>query len=330
MPRTQQFSSEEIHKIFLLKSQKKSVKDIAKVMNRSCAGIYKVLTRKNHAPKPRSGRPKKTSLRDDRQIVRIASNNSISLRQIAAQSQLNVSKDIIHRRLRQTSFIVHQKMQKQPPLTHKHKQERLTWAKEHMTWDDQWISVIFSDEKKWNLDGPDGWASYWHDLRKEKKCFFSRQQGGGSVMVWGAFSFNGVANLAIISGRQKSEDYQRTLEEHLLPYAEDLGGAKFIFQQDNASIHSSNSTKAWFLKKNITVMKWPARSPDLNPIENLWGIMSRRVYTHNKQFESVNELKKAILNCWFTLEPELLQNLIQSMKHRVFDVINNNGNCIRR
>jgi len=48
----------------------------------------------------------------------------------------------------------------------------------------RWNSIIFSDEKKFNLDGPDGYQYYWRDLRKEKETYFTRHSGGGSVMVW--------------------------------------------------------------------------------------------------------------------------------------------------
>ena len=48
--------------------------------------------------------------------------------------------------------------------------------------------VIFSDEKKFNLDGPDGLAYYWHDIRREKQFFEKRQQGSESDMIWGAIS----------------------------------------------------------------------------------------------------------------------------------------------
>lgn len=52
-----------------------------------------------------------------------------------------------------------------------------------MAWADQWKRVIFSDEKKVNLDGPDGLNYYWHDLRNEKEIKMSRNFGGGAVMV---------------------------------------------------------------------------------------------------------------------------------------------------
>ncbi|GBN51643.1 hypothetical protein AVEN_130671-1 [Araneus ventricosus] len=86
----------------------------------------------------------------------------------------------------------------------------------------KWQSVLFSDEKKWNLDGPDGWASYWHDLCKEPLCLFlNRRQGGGSVMVWAAFCYNGQVSLHFASGLQTPQYYTKTLEDncyHLLSF----------------------------------------------------------------------------------------------------------------
>uniref|UniRef100_T1IRD1 Uncharacterized protein n=1 Tax=Strigamia maritima TaxID=126957 RepID=T1IRD1_STRMM len=76
-----------------------------------------------------------------------------------------------------------------------------------MSWKDEWIEVLFSDEKKFNLDGPDRWTHYWHDLRKETK----RQMGGGSVMVSETFGFNGITDLAFITTRMNSQKYQEIL-----------------------------------------------------------------------------------------------------------------------
>ena len=101
----------------------------------------------------------------------------------------------------------------------------------------------------------------------------------------------------------------------------------FIFMQDNAPIHVSRSTRAWLQRKNVPLLDWPANSPDLNPMENLWGILVRRIYAENQQYHNVDELKKAIVAAWHTIDQEVLDNLL-SMDNRIFQVIRNNGDTI--
>ncbi|ETN04004.1 hypothetical protein PPTG_23679 [Phytophthora nicotianae INRA-310] len=76
------------------------------------------------------------------------------------------------------------------PLTAVHKAHRLDWSKTMVVMPQEgWQRIIFSDEKKFNLDGPDGLRNYWRDIRRDPRTTVRRQNGGGSVMVWGAFSF---------------------------------------------------------------------------------------------------------------------------------------------
>ena len=191
-----------------------------------------------------------------------------------------------------------------------------------------WFKVIWSDEKKWNLDGPDSLNSYWHDLRKEPKYFSCRNFGGGTLMSWAAFSTQGKLQIAFPSARMNSEEYQEVLEACLIPFLEEHDEIPLIFQQDNASIHASASTKQWLADRDINVLSWPACSPDLNVLENAWGILARRVYTNNRQFQTVAQLKMAVVEAWNELDMNLINRLVESVPNRLFQLIQRNGASI--
>ena len=72
-------------------------------------------------------------------------------------------------------------------------------------------------------------------------------------------------------------------------------------------------------------MEWPACSPDLNVIENVWGILARRVYANNRQFQSIRELRNAITTFWGEIDMNLLKKLVDSVPNRLCQVINRNG-----
>jgi hypothetical protein len=202
---------------------------------------------------------------------------------------------------------------------------RAGWATDHLTWATRWQKIVFSDEKKFNLDGPDGWASYYHDVRKPELLHNKRHTGGGGVMIWAAIGWRGKSDLAFIQGNMNSEAYQAVLRDHLLPHGARIGGARWIFMQDNASIHRSHSTRAWLQDHNVRVLPWPARSPDMNPIENMWGMLARLVYASGKQYSNVEELKTAITAKWAEIGAEYRRGLYNSMHSRMEKVIEAGG-----
>lgn len=272
------------------------------------------------------GRPRSLSVRDERRLLRAASNSPKSAKQLKMELQLPISASRTRAYLNNASNLRHKKPQRAPVLSQKHKDHRLEWAKKHLRWNFvEWSNVVFSDEKRFCNDGPDGFMSYWHDIRKEETLLSRRQNGGGGLMVWGAFAMHGRCELAIMAGRQKTEDYLRIMESHLLPFADENMPITWTYQQDNAPIHVSVKAKSWFEEQHIRLMDWPARSPDLNPMENVWGWLSRAVYANNRQFVSTSELKDCIFDNWSKMPQELVTKLVTSMHNRAVAVIERRG-----
>lgn len=147
-------------------------------------------------------------------------------------------------------------------------------------------------------------------------------------MVWAAFSATGRVKLAFVPKKMNSFQYRFVLRRSLLPFWRRNRQRNLVFMQDNAPIHRSQSTKDWLARKRIALLDWPANSPDLNPQENVWGYMVRKIYANNKQYQDVNSLKKAIVAAWQTVDQKLIDNLVLSMDNRLFRVIRRQGGPI--
>ncbi len=93
--------------------------------------------------------------------------------------------------------------------------------------------------------------------------------------------------------------------------------------QDGASIHSAKVTLKWLDAHTITLFDNPSRSPDLNPIENVWGYLARHVYEDGKQYNSIPDLVAAIKRVWSAIPISYLKNLIKSIPKRCLEVVTN-------
>ncbi len=105
----------------------------------------------------------------------------------------------------------------------------------------------------------------------------------------------GVGELHFIDGIMNSQMYYSILKEKMLPSLHALG-RRTLFQLDNDPKHTSKATVGFLKKNRVKVIQWPSMSPDLNPIEHLWGILKRQVEHHSPS--SIQSLKYVILEEW--------------------------------
>lgn len=150
-------------------------------------------------------------------------------------------------------------------------------------------------------------------------CHFDLQQGYPSkIMIWACMSSRGLSKLCIVEGNMDSDKYINVMETHLLPQAAQwFPCGDWVYQQDGARCHTSRKTMNFFAENNVEVLPWCPNSPDLNPIENVWGLLKEKV--HKKAARTKAELVAnlhAIINdteYWSTI----CRNLIESMPRRL-------------
>lgn len=330
MGRGKRLTEVERQIIVALKNEGLSNREVAKRIKRSANVVDNfVRVKENYGIKKSPGRPRALSKRQERAILRVASNSMLSASAIAKEAGVKTNVRNIQRLLKTSPIRSRRKLKKKPPLTSKHVDARLQFAQNHMSWTKEWQNVIFSDEKKFNLDGPDGYSCYYHDLRKEEIILSRRHTGGGSVMVWAAVGYLQKTDLQFLTKSVNAQSYLNILNNILLKYGESLTGGYYIFQHDNATVHTAKVVSSWFKEHGIKVLEWPARSPDLNIMENIWGLLSRRVYQNSRQFSNIIDLKNAIKDAWNKIPQTYIKKLYDGIPTRIFETIRLNGKCTR-
>ncbi|GFU77555.1 transposable element Tc3 transposase [Trichonephila clavipes] len=131
-------------------------------------------------------------------------------------------------------------------------------------------------------------------------------------MVWAAIMINGRTRLHVVANGTMTG--QRYIDEVLLPHVRlfrGVVGGKFVFMDDNATCHRTLAVQDWLDSEGNQRLVWPARSPDLNPIENVWDALGRQVAGRNYPPTSKNTLIRALTEEWDKLPQLLLDNVVQ-------------------
>jgi transposase len=204
-----------------------------------------------------------------------------------------------------------------PLVTPLQERNRINWCLQHKDLD--WKNVWFSDETYIEINHST--IPVWH--KKGKKPTTSKTKFGVKIMCWGAVSCRFKSKLSIVESTMTADRYIEVLQGYLLEKNSEFLISRDIFQQDNASCHTARVTKDYLAKKNIAVLPWPASSPDLNPIENIWAILKQNV--ERRPVKSKSELIPVILEEWNKIDLNLIRKTIESMPRRLTQVIERGG-----
>lgn len=128
-----------------------------------------------------------------------------------------------------------------------------------------------------------------------------------------------------MNGRQDYKKYISVLEQFLLPVSDWHYESTFIFEHGNAPIHTSLETVQWLSTNTINLMQTPPRSTNLTRIDNLWGLFALSVYCNANPFNTVDDLKKTVIEEWEKISSESMKKLIGSVQNRGVDILCNEG-----
>jgi hypothetical protein len=132
----------------------------------------------------------------------------------------------------------------------------------------------------------------------------------------------------VIEGNVTSASYQQTLQQHLIPYINQLDYQP-LFMQDNAPVHTSRSSKLFLQNHGIETIEWPPQSPDINPIENVWALMKREVEGYPKMPSNRAELISRFQTAWNNIPMQVWTNLMNSLPKRLALVKKRKGYWIK-
>lgn len=202
---------------------------------------------------------------------------------------------------------------------------RLQFSKFHLDNKTDWTKVLFTDESAFYLDNNHRWlwrrrGELCNEIIREKKKYTPK------VMIFGGISYHWKTPLIIVKGNIDAEVYIDDCidQSGLIPEMNRIYGAReWMLLQDGAKPHTCKTTISYLRDYCKLVENWPANSPDLNVIENLWAIIKKRV--ESLQPDSIDSLIEAIQDVWNNLSMELIHNLIDSMTDRLQRVVDNQG-----
>ena len=189
----------------------------------------------------------------------------------------------------------------------------MAWVRQHRRWNNQqWAAVLFTDESRFHLDMLD------------RRGVCGGVVGNGmltatllsmTVMEEGALWFGeGSVHLVVINGNLTGQRYiDEVLRPVVVPF---LRQHQCQFQDDNARPHRARIVQEFLRQNNVVRIEWPARSPDMSPIEHVWDILGRRVRSRTPRPRTLHELAAALQDEWRRIPQQQITRGVRSMRRR--------------
>lgn len=312
-----------------------SLRMIAKDLKCTHVTLSKLKKRKEKKPTPVKGRLRNTNSEPtrltvgQRRLLRkiVVGNPHLSIAQIRSKlikklgSTLKVSRTTVWREVTKRLGIVNRPARRVPMISKRNREARRNFAKIHIDRSTQWWSgVCFSDESVFRLV-PSGRQRVWRFKKQRMMPRMTQKRvhlGGGGVHVWGCITSEGPGPLVRLSKSVTKERYRDLWISTIVPF---LGEHPeiHVWQEDNAPPHKAiivkNEQQKEIYGRKIEVMKWPAQSPDMNVIENAWGLFKAR--QRGKQYRSADQLWHDLEKWWKELTPAYCKALFDSLPRRM-------------
>ncbi|KAG8175207.1 hypothetical protein JTE90_022630 [Oedothorax gibbosus] len=313
-----------------------SERAIAKELDTSPSTVHYWIVRGGKRAKTKSGRPRKAT--DDKTLYEASCRNPfLTAVDLCRDFAPTCSVDTVRNRLKQQGLKCYTPARK-PFITEFHRQKRFAYALNYLHWScEEWKRVVFSDEKVFRSSSRGALRVYRpKDSNRYDDAYVVNPNTGTSarftICVWMAFGGDGrIKQLHRIEQKTLNSDYYTT---RVLPSIEtllaedDSPPKRLLFQQDLSSIHTSHKTTHWLQEHNIRVMQdWPPKGPDMNPVENVWAELVRRIELKRREtgVRNKDQLWEDVLQVFNNLPDSYFATLIQSMVRRVGTVYRKRG-----
>jgi transposase len=285
--------------------------------------------------RPRSGRPSKLSMRSCRHLLRhTRQNRGYTLQRITRYASNLLDNNAVCKRTVRRLLHKHKMYNriavKKPLINNLNRQRRVNWASDRLNWNlGRWRRVLWSDEVAVQTCNIKKRVHIWRTSKEKyhKDCIGTVINSGSiTIHFWGFISWDGIGELVpILNGPLNGVKFVDILQRHLLPHFQ----FNSILEMDNAPCHRSRIVTEWLAQNDIDILPWPPQSPDLCPLENIWGIMKRRLDDKILLNRSRETITNAFTDIWNNLSLQEIRKCISSMPKRCKLVIDSHGHPVK-